>query len=146
MQIQTEQAEVGESPPSTHPDKHSSERTELALCERSLVPLLSCLCSWFSSDGVSIVVFLPSDKNAPFQQILLSCSLLSCSLFRSHYFPHVSATSLLSFSRTLTYSPSLAPSPASQKVLYFDAHVHSLVLTRSQSAHQFCLYIWDSVT
>lgn len=60
-------------------NKRSGERSEPALCQRSLVPLLSCLCSRFSSDGVSIVVFLPSDKNAPFQQILSSCPLF-CSL------------------------------------------------------------------
>lgn len=46
------------------------KRSELALCKCSLVPLLFCLWSWFSSDWVSMAVFLLSSKNAFFQQIL----------------------------------------------------------------------------
>lgn len=81
---QIKQAGVGYSP-----SKHSSQRQN-GLFVSLLVPLVSRLCSWFSSDGVSIVVPLPSNKNASFQQIL---SLL-CVLFLLSP-PLVSLSSLL---------------------------------------------------
>lgn len=53
------------------PQQTAMKRTELALCKCSLVPLLSCLWSWFSSDWVSMVVFLLPSKNVFFFLLLL---------------------------------------------------------------------------
>lgn len=92
------------------------KRTELALCENSLVPLLSWLWTWFSSDGVSMVIFVPSGKNASFEQLLSSylpplLSLLSlallparlCSVSRSCSLLHV--RSFFFVSSCLTNAP-----------------------------------------
>ena len=79
------------------------KRTELALCECSLVPLLSCFWSWFSSDGVSMVVFLPSSKNAFLQQILSTYLPLHSLLSFSLPLPHISALCSLSPSLSLLH-------------------------------------------
>lgn len=85
------------------PANTAMKRTELALCKCSLVPLLSCLWSWFSSDWVSMVVFLLPSKNVFFfffffQQILSSFLPLTLSFLV--LFP--SCTALPSVSPSLT--------------------------------------------
>lgn len=138
------------SPPT---NKHSGERSEPALCERLLVPLLSCLCSRFSSDGVSIVVFLPSDKNAPFQQILSSCPSSPAPLFRSRCLPHVSGPGLSAFlSGLLPGSSPSSPSPCPLHACFACTGLtpgclqeaktcRSSVCTRDVRRHRVCLLV-----
>lgn len=73
--VETIKAGVGYSA-----NKHSSQRQNGLFVSSHWCPLHPA-CSWFSSDGVSIVVPLPSNINASFQQILSSSMfLLSLSL------------------------------------------------------------------